>query len=203
VIPEELRGRNFAVVEAVFMGSERDGAELLEPLRALGPVIDTFAVVPPAGIAELHMDPPEPVPYTGEGLMLGELDAAAIDAFVAAAGPDSGSPLVSVEIRHLGGALHRRDEQHGALATFDSSFLTFALGMVFDEEMYAANRRQIAVVREALAAYDTGRRYSSFTEEAADAATFYQEDAYRRLCAVKTAVDPDNVFRANHQIPGA
>jgi FAD/FMN-containing dehydrogenase len=203
VIPEELQGRNFAVVEAVFMGSERDGAELLEPLRALGPAIDTFAMVPPVGIAELHMDPPDPVPYTGEGLMLGELDAAAIDAFVAAAGPDSGSPLVSVEIRHLGGALHRRDERHGALARFDSSFLTFALGMLFDEEMYAANRRQIAVVREALAPYDTGRRYSGFTEEAADSATFYQEDAYRRLRAVKAAVDPDNVFRANHRIPGA
>ena len=83
-----LRGQNFVVVEAVFIGSEGEGAELLEPLRALGPAIDTFAMVPPVGLSELHMDPPEPVPYTGEGMMLGELDAAAIDAFVAAAGPE-------------------------------------------------------------------------------------------------------------------
>ena len=202
-IPEPLRGGKFAVVEAVFIGSEGDGAALLEPLRALGPAMDTFAMVPPVGIAELHMDPPEPVPYTGEGMMLGELDAAAIDAFVAAAGPGSGSPLVSAEIRHLGGAMMRARDGHGALATFDAPYLTFALGMVFDDETYAANRRQLAIVREALTPYDTGRQYLNFTEEEADPATFYRAEAYRRLRAVKAAVDPDEVFRANHPIAPA
>ena len=202
-LPDFLRGQQFVVVEAVFMGSEREGAKLLEPLRALGPAIDTFAMVPPVGIAELHMDPPEPVPYTGEGMMLGELDSAAIDAFVAAAGPESGSPLVSAEIRHVGGALHRAGEGHGALATFDSAYLTFALGMVFDEETYRANREQLALVREALTPYDTGRQYLNFTEDHTDPATFYREDAYRRLRGVKTEVDPENVFRANHPITGS
>jgi FAD/FMN-containing dehydrogenase len=199
-LPDFLRGQNYAVVEAVFLGSEEDGAKLLQPLRALGPAIDTFAVVPPVGIAELHMDPPQPVPYTGEGMMLGELDAAAIEAFVAAAGPDSGSPLLSAEIRHLGGAIGRAAEGHGALAAMDSSFLTFALGMVFDDETYAAHRRQLAVLREALTPYDTGRQYLNFTEDHADPATFYRPAAYRRLRAVKAAVDPGNVFRANHPI---
>ena len=202
-IPEFLRGQNVVVVEAVFIGTEADGAALLEPLRSLGPAIDTFAMVPPVGIAELHMDPPEPVPYTGEGMMLGELDEAAIDAFVAAAGPGSGSPLLSAEIRHLGGALTRADERHGALATFDAPFLTFQLGMVLDEETYAANRRHLAVLREALTPYDTGRQYLNFTEEETDPATFYRADAYHRLRAVKAAVDPDGVFRANHPIPAA
>ena len=201
-LPDFLRGQQFVVVEAVFMGSEGEGAKLLEPLRALGPAIDTFAMVPPVGIAELHMDPPDPVPYTGEGMMLGELDAAAIDAFVAAAGPASGSPLVSAEIRHVGGELHRAKDGNGALATFDSAYLTFALGMVFDEETYAANRRQLALVRDALTPYDTGRQYLNFTEDHTDPATFYREDAYRRLRAVKAAVDPEHVFRANHPISG-
>ena len=61
-LPEHLRGGKFAVVEAVYIGTEADGADLLAPLRALGPAMDTFAMVPPVGIAELHMDPPEPVP---------------------------------------------------------------------------------------------------------------------------------------------
>ncbi|HWQ02018.1 MAG TPA: FAD-binding oxidoreductase, partial [Gaiellaceae bacterium] len=43
----------------------------------------------------------------GEGQMLGQLDGEAIDRFVAAAGPQSSSPLVSAEIRHVGGALSR------------------------------------------------------------------------------------------------
>ena len=199
-LPEHLRGGKFAVVEAVYIGTEADGAELLAPLRALGPAMDTFAMVPPVGIAELHMDPPEPVPYTGEGMMLGELDATAIDRFVRAAGPGSDSPLVSAEIRHLGGAIGRTGEGHGALAAMDSAYLTFALGMVFDDETYAANRQQLEMVRHALTPYDTGRQYLNFTEEETDPATFYRADAYRRLRAVKAAVDPDGVFRANHPI---
>ena len=115
-LPEPLRGQKFVVVEAVYMGDEASGSELLRPLRELGPAMDTFAMVPPVGIAELHMDPPSPVPYTGEGQMLGFLPDAAIDAFVAAAGPESGSPLVSAEIRHLGGAMLRSADHHGALA---------------------------------------------------------------------------------------
>jgi hypothetical protein len=131
-IPEPVRGGRFAVVEAVYMGDQASGSDILRPLRDLGPAMDTFAMVPPAGISELHMDPPQPVPYTGEGQMLGKLDAAAIDRFVDAAGPDSGSPLVSAEIRHVGGALTRPQPHHGALSTLDADFLTFGVGMVLD-----------------------------------------------------------------------
>ena len=202
-LPEHLRGGRFAVVEAVHIGSEQDGAELMAPLRALGPAMDTFAMVPPAGITELHMDPPAPVPYTGVGMMLDELDAVAIERFVRAAGPGSDSPLVSAEIRHLGGAIGRAGEGHGALAAMDSEYLTFALGMVFDDETYQANRRQIEMVRHALMPYDSGRQYLNFTVEETDPATFYRAAAYVRLRAVKAAVDPGNVFRANHPIAAA
>jgi FAD/FMN-containing dehydrogenase len=202
-LPPQLRGGRFAVVEAVYIGSEQDGAELMAPLRALGAPMDTFAMVPPAGIAELHMDPPEPVPYTGEGMMIDGLDAVAIERFVRAAGPGSDSPLVSAEIRHLGGAIGRTGAHHGALAAMDSEYLTFALGMVFDDETYRSNRRQLEMVRHALRPYDTGRQYLNFTEDEADPATFYRADAYRRLRAVKAAVDPGNVFRANHPIAAA
>jgi FAD/FMN-containing dehydrogenase len=202
-LPEFLRGRSFAVVEAVLLGSEAEGAELLAPIRALGPQMDTFAMVPPIGIAELHMDPPQPVPYTGAGQMLSELDAAAIDAFVAVAGPGSGSPFVSAEIRHVGGALSRAAEGHGALATLDSSYLTFAVGIVMDEESARANHERVALLERALAPYDNGRQYLNFTEESTDPARFYSDDAYRRLREVKAAYDPDGVMRANHPIPAA
>jgi hypothetical protein len=63
-----------------------------------------------ARMSKLHMDPPAPAPGIGDGFMLGELDAAAIEAVVASAGADSGSTLLSVELRHLGGALGRTAE---------------------------------------------------------------------------------------------
>jgi hypothetical protein len=202
-VPEPIRGKNFVVVEAVYMGDEASGADIMRPLRELGPAMDTFATVAPAGIAELHMDPPSPVPYTGAGQMLNGLDADAIDAFVDAAGPGSGSPILSAEIRHLGGALLRPQPHHGALGTFDAEFLTFAVGMVLNDEMYAANRAQIEKIETAFAPYDSGREYLNFAERPTDPARFYTPGAYRRLREVKGQYDPRNVIRANHAITPA
>ncbi len=202
-IPEPLRGGRFAMVEAVYMGDEASGSDLLKPLRGLGPALDTFAMVALADIAELHMDPPQPLPYTGEGQMLGPLDGEAIDRFVAAAGPESGSPLVSAEIRHVGGALSRPQSHHGALSTFDADYLTFAVGMVVNEEMYRANRSQLDRLAEALGPYDNARSYLNFAERRIDPARFYTPSVYRRLREVKRAFDPADLFRANHPIAPA
>lgn len=102
-IPEPLRGRAFALVEAAYEGQEGAGAELLRPLRALGPELDTFATIPVEGLSELHMDPPQPVPNAGDGMLLSEFPAEAVDELVAVAGAESGSPLLSVEVRQMGG----------------------------------------------------------------------------------------------------
>jgi hypothetical protein len=176
-LPDAIRGRKFAMVDAVVIGDERHGAELLRPLRALGPEVDTFAPMAPAGIAELHMDPPEPVPYTADGMMLGELTGEAIDAFVEVAGPGSGSPLLLAEIRHVGGALTRAQPHHGALATFDASYLTLGVGLAFDEPTHRASHERLTRIGEALAPYDTGRQYLNFTEAQTDPARFFTPDA--------------------------
>ncbi|MFZ1118090.1 MAG: FAD-binding oxidoreductase, partial [Propionibacteriaceae bacterium] len=64
-MPEPLRGKSFAVLEVIYCGDVSDGDELVAPLRKLGSAaMDTIQAQPPAGIAELHMDPPAPVPYT-------------------------------------------------------------------------------------------------------------------------------------------
>jgi FAD/FMN-containing dehydrogenase len=202
-VPELLRGRSFAVVEAVFMGSEADGAELLEPLRARGAEMDTFATVPPVGIADLHMDPPMPVPYRGEDAMLGELPAKAIDDLIAAAGPGSESPLLSVELRHLGGALARPKPDHGALAAIEGTFMSYSVGMVVDQPSATAVQERLGVVTDALGPYAGGRPYLNFVERDVEASSFFDEDTFRRLQAVKAEVDPDGVFQANHEIEPA
>ena len=104
-----------------YMGDEASGASCCSRSATLGPAMDTFAMVPPAGIAELHMDPPQPgAVHRRRARCSAPLDGEAIDRFVAAAGPESGSPLVSAEIRHVGGALSRPQPHHGALSTFDA-----------------------------------------------------------------------------------
>ena len=202
-IPEPLRGQSFAMVEVAFLGGKDAGDQLVEPLRALGPLMDTIAMVPPADLAGLHMDPLDPMPYLAESQLLGRLDEAGIDAFVAAAGPGSGSALTSAEIRHLGGALARPQDRQGALGTVDGAFLTFAVGVLAVPELGAVHQQALAGIAAALAPYDDGRRYLNFTETSTDAARFFGPEAYQRLRAVKAAYDPENRFRANHPIPAA
>ena len=176
----------------------------MAPLRDLGPSMDTLAMVPPAGISDLHMDPPDPVPYTSGGLMLKELPAEKIDDFVAAGGPDSGSTLLTVELRQLGGALGRREAGAGALASLDADFLYFGVGMEADEEMGKKARDDLTRMNEALVSHDAGCRYYNFSEQHLDdPSSCWDAETYARLQKARAAYDPDELFRASHAIAPA
>jgi hypothetical protein len=202
-IPEPVRGRQLVVVEAAYLGAEQPGRELLRPLRDLGPELDTFAVVPPAVLGQLHMDPEDPVPFAGSSQLLDELSPAAIDAIVEAAGPGSGSPLLSVELHQLGGALRGSPLNAGALATLDHAFLTLAVGMIMDPGMARAINGQFDVVENALEPWDSGVKFANFVEVPIDMRKCYPRETFDRLQAVKRRYDPDDLFLANHPIPSA
>jgi hypothetical protein len=149
------------------------------------------------------MDPEDPVPFVGSGQMLDELPPAAIDAVIETAGPGSGSPLLSFELRLLGGALAESPPDAGALARLDQAFLTFGVGMSMNPEMGAAVNGQLEVVAEALEQWDSGVKYANFVDVPMDARMSYPPETFDRLQAVKRRYDPDDVFRANHPIPSA
>jgi FAD/FMN-containing dehydrogenase len=198
-VPEPVRGKSFALVEAVYLGGEERGAQLLRPLRELGPAMDTFAMVPPAGIAEMHMDPRDPAPYDSTSSLLGELPESAIEDLVAAAGDGSGSALVSVELRHTGGALARSADHHGAIATLPGSFASFAVGMTMDEGSTAKTETDLARVAAAMKPFEAGR-YLNFVEQTTAAEAFFDPEVAERLRAAKEAYDPNRLFQANHEI---
>jgi FAD/FMN-containing dehydrogenase len=200
-LPEMLRGRSVVVIDGAVTG-DVDAAGLLAPLRGLAPEIDTFGVVPPAALSRIHMDPEHPVPYSGNGALLGALDDAAIDAWVDAAGAP-GSPLLFTELRHLGGALGRAPEGAGVAATLRGEYGMFAIGMVMAEEMAAAVEAAIDDFRAVMAPWANGANYLNFTERPTDTATFYAPDDHRRLQAVRAAADPHGIFLANHSVRGS
>jgi FAD/FMN-containing dehydrogenase len=202
-IPEPFRGRSLVVVEAAVIGSEADGAELLAPLRALGPEVDTFQMMPATALSHLHMDPEQPVPGVGDGMMLAELPANAVDALVEAAGPDSGSPLLSVELRQLGGVLAAPSLRNGAISSLDGEFAVFAVGMTMSPEMEAAVRAHVPVVLDALAPWEARRAYHNFTERSVDADAFFPPETLRRLRRIKAQVDPEELFVAAHAVRSA
>jgi FAD/FMN-containing dehydrogenase len=201
-VPEPLRGNSFAIVEAVALLGEAEATEALAPLRDLGPAMDTFALQPPAGIAELHMDPPEPAPYAAASMLLGDLPPEAVDAFVGAVGPDSGSQLVSVEIRHDGGAMGRGAPEHGAMDRLPGEFLMFGVGIVPVPEAMAPTKAWLAAMDDAMRPWDAGR-YLNFSDESEDIAVAFPPETVARLRAAKSTYDPENLFHANHPVVSA
>jgi len=142
-VPEMVRGSSYAVVEAAHLGTEAEGAALLQPLRDLRPELDTFSIVPPSALGHLHMESEHPEARLADDGLVGELPAEAIDDLVAVAGPGSGSPLATVELRHASGALE----------TLERGFFTHAAGVPTDAASAAAIEAQLALVAGALAPY--------------------------------------------------
>ena len=203
-VPEPLRGRAFVVVDGAYNGPEAEGAAAFAPLRDLGPEVDLFAAVPPVALSHIHMDPPEPVPGRGDGTLLGELPASAIDAFVAAAGPEARSQLLVAELRQLGGAAGEPAAGGGALDRLDGAYALFGAGMAPDSEIAALVDIGLERLRGAMAPWDAGRPYLNFAERSdTDVAAAYAADAHDRLRAVKAQVDPHNLIQANHEIAPA
>ena len=199
-MPPALRGRQVVVVEAAYIGDEASGRELLRPLLDLQPEIDTFATVPARGLTELHQDPPAPVPAVGDGWMLDTLDAAAATAIVEAAAMDGTAPLLSLEIRHLDGALGRPDPNGGVLSHFEASYALYAVGAPMGPVTRDAIESRIGEVRAASAPWVSRSTYFNFADGDVDASDFYPSGAFGRLAAIRAELDPDALFRARHTI---
>lgn len=188
------------MVEAAYLGDVGPGAELIEPLRRLGPQLDTFAMIPASALGQLHMDPDEPVPSVGDGAFLTDFPAAAIDALVAVAGPDADTPLGSVEVRHLGGALARPVPGGGAQAAIDAKYMMFAVGLAPTREAVAAMREQTRAAKDALTAWHASYDYYDLVETPAAASAVLPPASYERLRKIKAAYDPDGVIISVHPV---
>jgi hypothetical protein len=187
------------VVEAAYLGDDFEGSQLIAPLRALGPQIDTFANIPAAALGELHMDPPQPVPGQGDGTFLADFPAGAIDALVEVAGADSGSPLLSVEVRHCGGALASGDSD-GVQSRIDAKYMVFGVGLTPTAEIGEAVASHCRVLLDTLAPWAHEHAYYNLAETPAGADEVLSADAYGRLREIKAKYDPADVIISAHPV---
>jgi hypothetical protein len=199
-VPEPLRGNAFALVEIVVTGDLAGADELVAPLRALGPAMDTVRVMPARELSTLHMDPPAPVPGVGDGRLLGSASADTVAALVEAAGAESGSSLLSVELRQLGGALDRVAPGDGAATFAGCEYGMFAVGIAATPELRASSERDVKRVVAALEPWDSGRDYMNFRESRSTGARLFSTEIHERLRAIKRRVDPLDVIRSNHPV---
>jgi hypothetical protein len=202
-IPEPLRGRSFVLVEVIYNGAEEKGAELLQPLRARQPEIDTVALLPAKRLGELHMDPPTPVPALGDGMLLREFTADTAQALDAIAGAGAHSPLLSIEVRHLDGEFAAQSAERCACTLADASFAVSMVGLVMSPEMGAAIAQSLPVVRSALSPWSAGRETPNFAEGPSTSSELFPPEVYARLQSVRASYDPSGLSRSNHPIPAA
>jgi hypothetical protein len=207
-VPDFLAGKFVVYVRIAYLGSADEGERLIEPIRKIAPaIVDTVAEVPYAEMAHaMPAEPPFPVPFHDSAVWLSELTEGAVDALVASAGPDSGSPLINVELRHLGGALSRTPEPPNAVAGRTAAFHVFAVGIGGPDAATALyeNEDKLIASLEPWAATESAPNYFSVRDaRAGRIRSAYDPAMYQRLTSIKQAWDPENIFRINHNIPPA
>lgn len=198
-LPEPLRGRAFACVEAAIQEDAATATALLRPFRALAPEIDTVRPMGPAELAAVHGDPPEPVPAYGDSVLLRELSAASLDALLNVALSAQATPLLSIEVRHLGGALTPGRADAGALSGIDGAGLVYAVGIVPVPPALDAVRAAADALLGAVAPYAAPTAVKTFTDRPAPAGSLYGEAA-ERVRRVAAAWDPEGIVRTAHPL---
>lgn len=208
-VPGPLRGRSVVMVKGCYCGTRlEDGEALFRAVRAgLGrPIADTFGPLSVAELDKISRDPVAPLGVIQYAGMLADLSPEVINALVDAAGAGSGSPLLLVEIRQLGGALARRDDELHPMGAGDAAFSLNALGLSATPEHAEGARRQIARLADATRRHQTGAVFVNFMEfdpAQERVGSAYPPEDWQRLVALKDKYDPGNLFRFNRNIPPA
>jgi hypothetical protein len=198
-VPAPVRGRRLLTIDAACIGTREQGEAAIAPLRALGePIVDTFDQISAAGLCRIHMDPEQPVPGRGHHRPLHELPDAAIEAFVGLVGPESDSPLVSAEIRHLGGALGRPDPRGGSLTHLEAAYVMLGIGVPMTHELGEAIEGRLNLLGEAMEPWAAQGGYFNFAERPCNANTILPAEVCARLAEVKRHWDPEGTIVAAH-----
>lgn len=197
-LPPHLSGKSWVVLEAACQVPGDEARALLAPLLELGPALDTFRPTPMTELSALHMDPPGPVPGHGDGMLLDGLDASGVAAFVDAS-QRHGTALLSMEIRHLGGALRTGRVSGGVVSGVDAEFALFAVGVTPTPEAMGAVRLAVADALTSMQPWASEAHYLNFSESRRPATSFFGE-ATEQLEAIKHKYDPRDLIRSNHPV---
>jgi FAD/FMN-containing dehydrogenase len=203
MVPPPLAGRLTLGVRFLWTGDADEGRRLLDQLRAVAPVIlDDAALKPYTAVDSVHADPVDPMPAVDLSILLADFPAEAAQRLTEIAGPGSGSPLVMVEIRQLGGAYAREAEHEDAFSHRDAAFSVLCVGLALDTDMAAAAHAHTARVFAALAPWDNGKVWPNFgpINDGRSARRAYDQETLQRLAEVSRTYDPDGVLQAGRFI---
>ncbi len=165
---------------AMIVAARIDG----EPFAPLDGVMRPIG---PEELVRVAGDPEDPMPTSGDGFLLRELDVDAIAGVI-----EDLAPAGLLEVRLLGGALSRAPEGHGVLGALDAAYSVFSGGPVAP-----GLTEKLAEIRERLRPYASPQELLSSAARGTDPARAFGDD-WERLQRVRSDYDPDGRIVAAH-----
>ena len=186
--PPQLQ--NVPIVHLAFASAagEPAAAPLLHALRhAPPPSVDSaWAPADAARLAEIHLDPPGPLPALGVGRWLGTTaPTLAHDLLTRVAAQDS--PVAMIELRNLDNSAPARP---GAQTAVPGPYLLHAVGVAADPGSRAATEEGLVELEAIAKPADVGFAAANFAEGRAAVADGLPDADLKRLTQVRAAVDP-------------
>ncbi len=202
-VPESLHGRPAVAILACYAGTGAEAEAAVAPLRtACDPAADLLQPLPyPALQSMLDSAAPAGLQNDWKAAYLPALSDAAIAVLVERASAMA-SPLSSVHIHHLGGAVARVPEQATAFAHRGAAFALNILPAWTNPAESTAHVGWAYALWQAMQPYAAEGVYSNFLGDEGPARVRAAYGAnYARLAALKQQYDPENIFRGNQNIP--
>jgi FAD/FMN-containing dehydrogenase len=181
-------------IDSTYLGPEENAREWMQPMESLPvPLSDTRAVMSAADLGEITGEPTTPGAGLSRGELLSHLDDTTLDALLA----EPIAHLMTVQIRHLGGALVQpSDSPHGPLR---EPYAVYLFGVPVSAEIAdsirATQERLIASLPV------TGRKPITFLAPSESLAAALPVTSLERLRRLKDALDPDGLIRGNFGLP--
>ncbi|MEV8632727.1 FAD-binding oxidoreductase [Streptosporangium sp. NPDC051023] len=198
-LPDALRGKALVAIDTAFLGEAGEGRALLRRFEEIGGMTDdTRRPLAVANLGDICAEPTEPTSGVGHAELLTGLDDAAAEVLLT----DPIAPLLSLQIRHLGGALARPVPGGGACGHLSEPYSLYMIGVTPTAEAVAAAETRQKEIAGALVPYTSGRKPYTFLGVGERAAAAFPGDVLARLRGVKRARDPRNVFRSNYPVLG-
>lgn len=200
-VPEFLRGGAFIAIDIAYTGAAIDAELGLARLRDIpGLLMDTVGAMAIRDLPTIAAEPVDPMPSIEYSQLLTHLDSDAISAIVDIAGPASDSPLLVVQVRHLGGALATATETDGPAGTIHEPYQLFCAGVPVTPEAGAAIEFALAESKIVLEPWLSERTLFNFLLADGDPTRAFSPTALTRLRDIKRQVDPAGVIVSNRPV---
>lgn len=202
-LPQRIHGKPVIGIGACYSGSVEEGERVMRPLKSFGtPVADLIQPVPFVHFQSLlDSSSPSGNHYYVKSEYLPGLSDAAIETIIGHASRLS-SPLTSVIIAQLGGAISQIDEHATAAG---NRKVQFVLNIQSSWLKPGESPGHIQWTREfwtAMRPFSTGSVYVNLLsqDEGEERVRAAYGSNYDRLVALKSKYDPTNLFRVNQNI---